>query len=287
VEELIDKYNEILRERETAIAAGIAAALDGYFRDLQRRILTELQSDLSLLEGTSARELQLIPHLLPDATDELLETFEELLQQSTISGLALAGELSKPVVPSPVAASIPRSAVETQARRARRYLEQHSIAFSGTAAGIISQGIANQSNLAEIIEQLRARLKVVKARAEVIVRTESLLAAAFAATTYYSQNNIQLVVYYATEDDRVCPFCIAYAGKVFKLGAVKVPRHPNCRCYLAPYSADPFGKNAPFDKDRRRHRRQVLSYARSKGVLPNEGPAFFELGSPLPIKTDA
>ena len=75
MEELIDKYNEILRERETAIAAGIAAALDGYFRDLQRRILTELQSDLSLLEGTSARELQLIPHLLPDATDELFRDF--------------------------------------------------------------------------------------------------------------------------------------------------------------------------------------------------------------------
>ena len=43
----------------------------------------------------------------------------------------------------------------------------------------------------------------------------------------------------------------------------------------------------PFDKDRRKHRREVLSYARAKGIQPNEGPAFFELGSPLPIRTDA
>ena len=287
MEELIEEYNELLRERETAIAAGIAAALDRYFRNLQTRILTELQSDLSLLEGTAARELELIPHLLPDESDELLQTFQDLLQQSTTTGLALAAELSKPVVSSPVAVTIPKAAVASQARVARRYLEEHSRAFSVAAAGIIAQSLAEQRGISAILKDLKKKLKTLKVRSEVVVRTESLKAAGNAATSFYAQNNIKLVVYYATADDRTCAFCIAYAGKVFKLGAVHVPRHPNCRCYLAPYSNDPFGKKAAYDKERRKHRREVLSYAKAKGVVPDEGPAFFELGSPLPIRTDA
>ena len=54
-----------------------------------------------------------------------------------------------------------------------------------------------------------------------------------------------------------------------------------------PYATDPFGANPEVDKFRRKHRKEVLSYARAKGIQPNEGPAFFELGSPLPIRTDA
>jgi SPP1 gp7 family putative phage head morphogenesis protein len=287
VEELIEEYNERLRDLETVMAAGIAAALDRYFRTLQGRIQIELQSGQSPAAATSTRAVELVPPLLPDESDELLQIFEDLLQQATTSGLALGAELSKPVVSSPVAATIQVAEVVSQARRARRYLEEHSLAFSTAVAGIVAQAIAEQRATAEVIKDIRRRLDVLKSRAEVVVRTESMTAANSATASYYVQNNIKLVVYYATADDRTCPFCIAFAGKVFKLGAVKVPRHPNCRCYLAPYSADVFGKNAAYDKERRKHRKEVLSYARAKGIQPNECPAFFELGSPLPIRTDA
>ena len=269
------------------MAAGIAAALDRYFRTLQGRIQIELQSGQSPAAATSTRAVELVPPLLPDESDELLQIFEDLLQQATTSGLALGAELSKPVVSSPVAATIQVAEVVSQARRARRYLEEHSRAFSIAAAGIVAQAIAEQRATAEVVKDIRRRLDVLKSRAEVVVRTESMTATNSATASYYVQNNIKLVVYYATADDRTCPFCIAFAGKVFKVGAVKVPRHPNCRCYLAPYSNDPFGKNSAYDKERRKHRREVLSYAKAKGVVPDEGPAFFELGSPLPIRTDA
>ena len=138
----------------------------------------------------------------------------------------------------------------------------------------------------EIADQLRQRLEVVKSRTEVLVRTESLKAFNSAGRSYYVQNNVQLVVYYATPDDRTCPYCAAQAGRVFKTGAITVPRHPQCRCVLAPYATKQYESAAPYDRNRRNHRREVLSYARDKGVQLNEGPAYFEQLSPVATRKD-
>ena len=201
MEELIEEYNELLRERETAIAAGIAAALDRYFRNLQTRILTELQSDLSLLEGTAARELELIPHLLPDESDELLQTFQDLLQQSTTTGLALAAELSKPVVSSPVAVTIPKAAVASQARVARRYLEEHSNIFYSSGN--------HCSGLSSVKRVLRSKekLKTLKAALWIVWNLRRQKCDQFLRSKQYQSCRL-----YATSD-RTCAFhCLA--GKV-------------------------------------------------------------------------
>ena len=188
---------------------------------------------------------------------------------------------------SQVAATIPKEAVASEARRARRYLEQHSLTFSTAAAGIIAQARAEQTDLKEVNKQLKRQLDIVKSRMGVIVRTEAAKASNNAATSLYVQNNVKLVVIYATSGERTCPYCIASSGRVYKLGAIKVPRHIQCHCVIVPYATDSFGVNPEVDKFRRKHRKEVLSYARAKGIQPNEGPAFFELGSPLPIRTDA
>ena len=140
------------------------------------------------------------------------------------------------VVSSPVAVAIPAESVALEARRARGYLEQHGRSFTGTVTGLISGGFLAGIAANEIADQLRQRLEVVKSRTEVLVRTESLKAFNSAGRSYYVQNNVQLVVYYATPDDRTCPYCAAQAGRVFKTGAITVPRHPQCRCVLAPVS---------------------------------------------------
>ena len=287
MEDLIEESVDRLMEVETEIAAGIAAALDRYFRTLQGRIQIELQSGQSPAAGTAAQAYQLFPPLLPDGSDELLQIFEDLLQRATTSGLALGAELAKPVVSSPIAATIPKQEVASEARRARRYLEQHSLTFSTAAAGIVAQALAEQTDLKEVKKELERLLNTVKTRMKVIVGTEAAKASAKAAASFYVQNNIKLVVIYATSGERTCPFCIASSGRVYKLGAIDVPRHPYCHCVIVPYATDPFGVNPTVDRFRRRHRKEVLSYARAKGIQPNEGPAFFELGSPLPIRTDA
>jgi len=286
VDELIDEANEDLKVLETAVVAAIFASLDLEFNLLLEGISAQLQSGQLLLEGSETRALELVDPLLPGDTDEFLDLFERLLLQSTTAGLALAGELSRPVVPSPVAVSIPAESLELEARKARGYLEQQGRSFTDTVTGLISGGFIAGLAVSEILKQLRRRLDVVKSRTEVIVRTESLKAFNKAGRSYYVQNNVQLVVYYATPDDRTCPYCAAQAGRVFKLGAITVPRHPNCRCVLAPYSTNQYESSAPYDRNRRNHRKEVLSYARSKGIQLDEGPAYFEQLRPLPTRKD-
>ena len=233
MEELIDDANERLKLEETAALLAIYAAIDAEFSRLLGRIYSQLQSGQLLLEGSDMRALELIAPLGQADSDELLKLFERLLSVSTTAGLTLAADLSAPVVSSPVAVAIPAESVALEARRARGYLEQHGRSFTGTVTGLISGGFLAGIAANEIADQLRQRLEVVKSRTEVLVRTESLKAFNSAGRSYYVQNNVQLVVYYATPDDRTCPYCAAQAGRVFKTGAITVPRHPQWRCVLA------------------------------------------------------
>ena len=286
MEELIDDANERLKLEETAALLAIYAAIDAEFSRLLGRIYSQLQSGQLLLEGSDMRALELIAPLGQADSDELLKLFERLLSVSTTAGLTLAADLSAPVVSSPVAVAIPAESVALEARRARGYLEQHGRSFTGTVTGLISGGFLAGIAANEIADQLRQRLEVVNSRTEVLVRTESLKAFNSAGRSYYVQNNVQLVVYYATPDDRTCPYCAAQAGRVFKTGAITVPRHPQCRCVLAPYATNQYESAAPYDRNRRNHRREVLSYARDKGVQLNEGPAYFEQLSPVATRKD-
>ena len=286
MDELIDEANEELKVIENAILVAMLAGLDAEFNRLLEGIFAQLQSGQLLLEGTDMRALELIAPLDQTDSDGFLDLFERLLSRSTTAGLALAANLSEPVVSSPLAVSIPAESVALEARRARGYLEQHGKSFTDTVTGLISGGFLAGVAASEIVNQLRQRLEVVKSQSEVIVRTESLKSFNSAGRSYYVQNNVQLVVYYATPDDRTCPFCAAQAGRVFKLGAITVPRHPRCRCVLAPYATNQYESAAPYDRNRRNHRREVLSYARSKGIQLDEGPAYFEQLSPVATRKD-
>lgn len=286
MEDLIDDMNEVLRDQETEIIAAIVALLEAEFNRLLPRIYSQLQSGQLLLGGIDTTVTELIPSLSSSDTDDLLVQLERLLQQSTAAGLDQAAELSKPVVSSPVAVSISASTIESAARRARGYLEQYGTSFSETVSGLITQGFVAGVAVTELADVISKRLEVVKSRTAVLVRTESLKSFNDAARSYYSQNGVQLVIYYATPDERTCPFCAAQAGRVFKLGAIHVPRHPQCRCVLAPYANNQYETSSPYDRNRRAHRAEVLRYARSKGVQLKEGPAYFEQLGPIPTRKD-
>ena len=286
MEDLIDDMNEVLKDQETEIIAAIVALLEARFNRLLPRIYSQLQNGQLLLGGTDTTVTERIQPLSQGEKDEFLNLLERLLQQSTAAGLGLAAELSKPVVSSPLAVSISAATVDPAARRARGYLEQYGKSFSDTVSGLMTQGLVAGVAANELTELFRKRLEVVKSRTTVLVRTESLKAFNDASRSYYSQNGVQLVVYYATPDERTCPFCAAQAGRVFKLGAIHVPRHPQCRCVLAPYANNQYETSAPYDRNRRAHRAEVLRYAKSKGVQLKEGPAYFEQLGPIPTRKD-
>ena len=284
MEELIEAYNTALKNQEQDTINIVNKALDKSFNRLLRRTYAQLRSGQFQTAERNSRVLELIPPLRPDQSDEYLKQFRRLLSRSTTFGLDLAGQLSKSVTQSQVAVTVPIEAVTAAARQARGYLEKHGRTFSTTAAEVLAQGIAEGRPTELITKDLRNRLKVTKNRAEVIVRTESLRAHNEASRNYYAQNGIELVMYFATSDDRTCNVCTSQAGNVFKRNAITVPRHPRCRCYLAPYSDDVFEIDPEYDEMRKKHRKEVVSYARGKGVDLSYGPASFETFGPNPTR---
>ena len=285
MEDLIEAYNTALKNQENQTIEIVNKSLDRAFNRLLRRTYAQLRSGQFQTAERNARTLELIPALRPDQSDEYLTAFRRLLSRSTSFGLDLAEQLSKSVSQSQVAVTVPVEAVTAAARQARGYLEKHGRTFSTTAAEVLAQGIAEGRPTELITKDLKQRLRVTKTRAEVIVRTESLRAHNDASRNYYAQNGIELVMYFATSDDRTCEVCTSQAGNVFKRNAISVPRHPRCRCYLAPYSDDVFDIDPEYDRMRKKHRKEVLSYARSKGVVDlSYGPASFETFGPTPTR---
>ena len=284
MEDLIEAYNAALKTEEQQTIDIVNKALDKGFNRLLRRTYAQLRSGQFQTAERNARVLELIPPLLPDRSDGYLVAFRRLLSRSTSFGLDLAAQLSSSVTSSQVAVTVPVEAVTAAARQARGYLEKHGRTFSTAAAEVLAQGIAEGRPTDEITTDLKRRLKLTKTRAETIVRTESLRAHNEASRNYYAQNGIDLVMYFATSDDRTCPVCTSQAGNVFKRNAITVPRHPRCRCYLAPYSDDIYEIDPNYDRMRKEHRAEVLSYARTKGVDLSYGPASFETFAPTPTR---
>lgn len=284
MEELIEEYNAALKNQEQQTIDIVNKSLDRAFNRLLRRTYSQIRSGQFQTAERNARVLELIPPLLPDRSDGYLLAFRRLLSRSTSFGLDLAAQLSSSVTNSQIAVTVPVEAVTAAARQARGYLERHGRTFSIAAAEVLAQGIAEGRPTDEITKDLKRRLRLTKVRAETIVRTESLKAHNEASRNYYAQNGIELVMYFATSDDRTCPVCTSQAGNVFKRNGISVPRHPRCRCYLAPYSDDVFDIDPQYDRMRKEHRAEVLRYARSKGVDLSYGPASFESFAPTPTR---
>ena len=92
-------------------------------------------------------------------------------------------------------------------------------------------------------------------------------------------------MYYATADDRSCEFCVPRAGQIYKRGDVRVPLHPRCRCYLAPWNSDIEQLDPSYVAMRKTHKRQVEAsspFKSPEGVSLNK-PAQFEQIAPVPI----
>jgi SPP1 gp7 family putative phage head morphogenesis protein len=283
MEELIEENNDLLEEEELAAIAAIIALLDQGLNRLARQLFAQLESGPSLLASTEELLYELIPvEPLDVADDPVLQSVEKLLQKSTVLGLDLAAELSKPLVSAPVAVGIGTALVQSAAVRARGYIGLQARSFSESVAEAINTGLIDGGTVKDLTTDLKRRLNVTNARVATIIRTEASKARSEAVFTYYAQQGIDLVWYYVALGERTCQHCAAQAGKVFKRGAIRVLRHHNCHCSLLAYKLNESDKKSPVDTFRLSHRKRVLSYAKAKGIQLNEGPAAFDTSRPIP-----
>lgn len=287
---LVERYNELLRTLEDDTILMLNRVLDAGFNRLVRRARVQMkagyadpaQRNLALLQEFR----QLVPIFRADRIDAYDRLFRLLLQTASRYGVTVATELGDQVKPGPrVDVSIPIEATAAAAAQAKGYLRKHGERFATTSAQVVAQGIAEGRPTDAMIQDLRSRLGVVKSRAEAIIRTESLRAYNEASNTYYAAQGIELVMYYATADDRACPLCVPRAGNIYRRQDIRVPLHPRCRCYLAPWDAEVANMDPDYAASRERHREEVRdAQARvaASGVSLNRA-AVFEQIAPVPL----
>lgn len=288
--DLLERYNKLLRTSESGTLTMLNRVLDASFTRLVHRARIHMkagytdpaQRNLALLQEFR----QLVPVFRPDRTDAYDRILRNLVGTSSRYGMTVADELTGQVKTGPrVDVSIPLEATYAAAAQAKGYLRKHGEKFAETAAFTVAQGVAEGRPTDAMVQDLRSRLGVVKSRADAIVRTESLRAYNDASNTYYAAQGIDLVMYYATADDRTCPVCTPRAGEIYRRAEIKVPLHPRCRCYLAPWDADVASMDPDYAAMQRTHKREVQEAFTRSGTEPvslNKAAVFEQL-APVPL----
>lgn len=288
--DLIERYNQTLRTTEDGTLRMLDRVLDASFNRLVRRTRVHMQvgySDPAQRNLALLQEFrQLVPVFNPERVDGYDRVLRDLVRTSSRYGLTVADELTGLVQTGPrVDVSIPLEATAAAAAQAKGYLRKHGERFATTSAEVVAQGIAEGRPTDAMVRDMRSRLGVVKARAEAIVRTESLRAYADASNTYYAAQGIELVLYYATADERSCPLCAPRAGEIYRRTEIKVPLHPRCRCHLAPWDADIASMDPDYVAMRKTHKSEVSKALAKAGVEPAalNKAAVFEQLAPTPL----
>lgn len=288
--ELIERYNRALRTAEDGTLRMLNRVLDNSFNNLVRRARIQIRSgaadpaqrNLALLQEFR----QLVPAYRPDRTDAYDRIFRNLVQTANRYGLTVADELTGLVQTGPrVDVSIPIEAAVASAAQAKGFLRKHGETFASTAAELVTQGIVEGRSTDAIVQDMRLRLGVVKSRADAIVRTESLRAYNDASNSYYAAQGIDLVMYYATADDRSCDICAPRAGQIYRRPEIKVPLHPRCRCYLAPWTDKPEALDPDYAAMQKTHQREVaraLASSIPEPVSLNKAGVFEQI-APIPL----
>lgn len=286
--DLVEEYNLILKREEDRTIEVLNRVLDKSFNRVVRRIRVWLRTenaprterDIAILNELR----QLVPAVHPSKKDEYDRTFQKALRQAMEGGVdvadALVGQMAgnRPRID----VSIPLEATVAAAKQAHGYLRKHGERFAETSAEIIAAGIAEGRSQDRMVRELRERLGVVKSRADVIVRTESLRAYNEASNNYYAQNGLDTVLYYATADDRSCPICAPRGGQIYKRSEIRVPVHPRCRCYLAPWDPDIAAMDPAYRAAGERHQKEMAEVNTIEPVnLSRAG--VFEQFAPTPI----
>lgn len=291
MDEVVERYNQSLRGVENSTIRLVNKILDASFNRLVRRARVHMkaggryadpaQRSIYLLHDFR----QLVPSFNPEKVDPYDRVFRNLALDAQNLGLGIAKELTPRARPSidRLDVSIPMDAVVAAAQESKGYLRKHGDIFARTSATVIGQGIAEGRPTEAMVSDLQERLNVVKFRARMIVRTESLRAYNKASDLYYSRAGVDLVMYYATADDRTCPWCAPRAGKIYKRVDIYTPIHPQCRCYLAPWSQDLEVMDPDYVSWQKRHEREVQTATNKVEPFSLNKAAVFETLAPVPV----
>lgn len=210
--------NELRRLYTLALndAAGAGSAL----AEARARVLLEqVRASLQLLRGVPVETV--LANLSRDAYQAGAQNALSALTASQLDTVALSATV--------------RVDVAVRASNAAARLAHHGAEFARKSEQIIIDGIVRGRGWTSTARELRKATGTTARHAETIVRTESLIASDTARRDTYQANGVEYVQRMATADNRVCGWCAARAGNVYRVDEAPAALHPNDRCYNAPY----------------------------------------------------
>lgn len=297
-------------------------------RDLQlslQRSITELRRELRvlyarMLENTASigapvreayvlrqleqlRVIQRALELPPGTTDQILrELITGSLTEGADSAFLALSIWDREVVA--LGGSVPLGAMSAGTRITPRLVEigdarvatgrarlvQHTEAAARQIQAHVIDGITRGVGWGQTAREVQGSIGGLWWNAERLVRTESVTAAHAARAETYREAGITMGQWLATMDDRVCGYCAARAGNVYRLDDVVIPAHPNCRCYLQPWREEWAELGLDDPEFYAAHRRGAINRARESGHKIPRGPSRGELWAgmttaPEPVRT--
>lgn len=134
------------------------------------------------------------------------------------------------------------------AKSAHLMLQNHGSQFASNTSVAIQQGILLGFGYQKTARLVQTLGEVTKSRAETIIRTETVRAAASAMTERFKADGIDKVIWVATQDKRCCPRCASLAGTILDRDKVVLPLHPRDRCTVIAYK-ESWDKLGLVDRD--------------------------------------
>ncbi len=243
--QIVQRYSAATAELEEAAIARLKAALYASFQSVQSSIKAKypalMAGDSLLVTSGAVLRLEQLKATLdlgsPQNAPVLEAQMENVLKMASASGQKLRSELLATSLPTGLkTADIAIEAAAFAAKDSVACLSKHSAQFREMATATVTQGILQGWGTSQVALQIRSQFGMTLAKAEMIARTEILSASNSAAKATYRANGIEYGQIIATGDRRICGLCSSRNLRVYRLEEASAPFHPNCRCFVMPYS---------------------------------------------------
>jgi SPP1 gp7 family putative phage head morphogenesis protein len=230
-------------------------------------------------QGAIAAELrEALEFINPGNTEEYRRLGETVIQQSSDLGQRLAGDSLKRLGVQSTFTTIPLDAVRFQAERFTKSLVNYSNRQAGQISAVVEQGLVQGWGVRKTEQGLKALGVSFKSNAETIARTEIQSAYVNSSMARYEKAGIDdKVIWIATPSDRLCSYCAAKNGLMYRSKDVVFPPHPRCRCTTLPGT----GLTAEDAEYYKSYREQTLQELKDAGGKPDNGLTPFEKAAGL------
>lgn len=258
-----------LYRRAAQEAAGSGAAVA---EARARVLLAQVRSLLTITDGTSAESTfaTLVREVHAASIESALAALEPYQRQAVAA---------TSVLPVDTAAAATRVSTrltalgDTRVANAAARLAQHGDDAARAIERHITSGIIQGRGWRRTATDIRREVAITRRSAETIVRTESVIASDTARRDTFQETGVEYVQRIATADSRVCGYCLARAGNVYRIDEAPAALHPNDRCENVPWRREWHELGLTDDDWAREHAADAEARAQEG---PKYGPAPFE-----------